>query len=435
MDYDEVFAPVVKQSTLRILLSIASKYKLRVQQFDVKTAFLNGYIKEEIYMKQPPGFIIKDKENHVCLIRRSIYGLKQAPKSWNDAINETLLTFGFIRNNLDSCLYFKRYENDQWCLLLIYVDDFLVVATNNYIYDEVKCNISSIFDIKDLGEVKFYLGIEVSKSTDHIFSINQQHYIKKVVQDFGLSEAKISHIPLDSGYEKNQLSFNDILPSNEEYQKLIGCLLFISLNSRPDISASVALLSQKISKPTQYDWNELKRVVRYLKGTSHFKLDLLSRDENGLIGYADANWAENRADRKSNSGYIFKLNGGTIIWNSKKQNTVALSSAEAEIIALSEATKEALWIKQLLAEIDQPVKTPIIIYEDNQSCKKFVENGKASNRTKHIDVKYLFTKDYINKQIISCEYCPTDDMTADIFTKPLNRTKFEKFRKSLMLHE
>lgn len=385
-------------------------------------------------MTQPPGFSVKNKEDHVCLLQRSLYGLKQSARCWNEAINEILLTLGFIRNNMDNCLYFKRYPNNEWCILLIYVDDLLMVATSQKIYEEIKRNISSTIDIRDLGEVKLYLNIQITKSTDGIYSINQANYIKKIINVFGLDEAKISNIPLDSGYEGIQTSFTDILPSNEQYQKLIGSVLYLSRISRPDIAIGVNLLFQKTSKPTQYDWNELKRIVRYLKGTIDMQLRLYSKDEGDLICYADANWAENRMDRKSNSGYVFFLNGGAIIWQSKKQSTVALSSAEAEIIAFSEATMEILWLKQLLLEINQPIKTPVIIFEDNQSCKKFVENDNISKRMKHIDVKYLFTKDYIEKQIISCQYCPTDAMPADIFTKPLSSIKFKRFREMLNLH-
>lgn len=194
-------------------------------------------------------------------------------------------------------------------------------------------------------------------------------------------------------------------------------------------------MAQKTSNPTQYDWNELKRVVKYLKGTAHFKLEMAQSNQTGLFGYADANWAENRTDRKSNSGYVFKLNGGTISWCSKKQVCVALSSTEAELIALTEGTKEAVWIHQLLSEIGQPIDIPIVIFEDNQSCLKLIDNVNASNRTKHIDVRHFFIRDYIEKRIIVCEYCPTDEMTADILTKPLSKIKFEKLRLMLGIHD
>lgn len=426
IDYDEVFAPVVKQSTLRILLSIASFKKLKVYQFDVKTAFLNGILNEEIYMKQPPGFEIKGKENHVCLLKRSLYGLKQAPKSWNDAIDETLITFGFQRCLSDNCLYFKRFSDGNWCILLIYVDDILITATSEEISKEVERQISSIFEIRSLGEVNHYLGMEVKREND-IYTINQNQFIKKIIKEFGLTDAKESKIPLDSGYEKNQQG-QPLLPTNKDYQKLVGSLLYISLNTRPDIAASVAILAQKVSKPSMYDWNELKRVLRYLKGSNNLKLYLSSNEEQDLTGYADANWGENRDDGKSNSGYLFKLNGGTISWCSRKQKCVALSSTEAELIALTEAVKESIWLKKLLKEIDFKIQDKIVIFEDNESTRKIIMTDKQSNRTKHISVRYHFIRDLVKKNEISIDYCPSDDMIADTLTKPLSRVKFQKFR-------
>lgn len=203
VDYDEVFAPVVKQSTFRILLSIASKFKLKVHQFDVKTAFLNGFIAEEIYMKQPPGFEAKGRERQVCSLKSSLYGLKQAAESWNDAINETLLTFGFKHSLSDSCLYFKRYGNDNWCILLVYVDDILAIETNDNIIKKVERDIASTFEIRNMGEAKYYLGIEIS-SKNGIYSINQEKYINQIVKGFGPEDSKISKIPQDSAYEKLQ---------------------------------------------------------------------------------------------------------------------------------------------------------------------------------------------------------------------------------------
>lgn len=197
-------------------------------------------------MKQPPGFEVKGKENQVCLLKRSLYGLKQAAKRWNDAINETLITFGFKRSLSDSCLYFKRFNNGDWCILLVYVDDILVVATKENIVKIVEHDISSTFEIRNMGEVKYYLKIQIT-SKNGIYSINQQKYINQIVKEFGLEDAKISKIPLESGYEKLQNENQVYLPSNQKYQQLIGALLYVSLNTRPDIAASVAILARKVS--------------------------------------------------------------------------------------------------------------------------------------------------------------------------------------------
>lgn len=315
---------------------------------DAKTAFLNGSLKETIYMRQPPGF--EEGEDIVCLLGKSLYGLKQAAKAWNDAIHSVLTAAGFERNLADPCLYARKYE-DEWCYLLIYVDDMIVAAKSMGIIDNVKNAIREHFDLEDLGDIKFYLGIEVTKSGDGYYQLCQSAYINKVAKDFGLGDAKSSNVPLNVNYGK---STDDecviVLDNNNEYQRLIGCLLYIAVNTRPDIAANVSILAQRVSSPRNCDWNELKRVVRYLKGTADLKLVLGSNEhkDDPVFGYADANWAEDKADRKSNSGYIFIVHGAAVSWACRKQSCVALSTTEAEFIALSEACQEARWLRRLL---------------------------------------------------------------------------------------
>lgn len=434
-DYDLVFAPVAKQTTFRTLLTLASKRGMQVRHIDAKTAFLNGHLKETIYMKQPLGFC--EGDGLVCLLKKSIYGLKQAAKTWNDAIHAVLMDAGFRQNCADPCLY-SRKVNDDWCYLLIYVDDMIVAAKGNEVIDELKNVITRHFDLEDLGEIKFYLGIEVSKSSDGFFQLSQSSYIKKVANDFGLSDAKDSKVPMNVNYGKSSTADDEtLLQNNTDYQKLIGCLLYIAVNTRPDIAASVSILAQRVSTPKHEDWNELKRVVKYLKGTSTLKLVLgiNKPDENPVVGFADANWAEDKVDRKSNSGYIFIVYGAAVSWACRKQTCVALSSTEAEFIALSEACKEAFWLRQLLIGMNCKIDQPIKMNEDNQSCIKLIKEEKLSNRTKHIDTRYNFVKDYVDKGIVSCSYCPTEIMVADILTKPLPGSKHIELRKKCGLHD
>lgn len=426
-DYDQVYAPVARQATFRTLLAIASSENYLVRHMDAKTAFLNGILKETIFMKQPPGFMVDN--GMVCLLKRSLYGLKQAAKSWNDAIHEVLVSAEFIQSKADACLYLRKLNGD-WSYLLIYVDDIVVVTKSIKSANQVKDIIASKFDLEDLGEIKFYLGMEISKSSDGFYQLCQSAYIDKVASDFGLADAKDSKVPMGAGYGKASGDENEVLLlDNNKYQSLIGCLLYISVNSRPDITASVSILAQRVSTPRQEDWHELKRVVRYLKATSKLRLVLGdTHNANKVIGYADASWAEHYSDRKSNSGYVFIVNGGTVSWACRKQKCVALSSTEAEFIALSEACQEAHWLVRLLADMQRPLNTPILIYEDNQSCLKMIGDERLSNRTKHIDTRYNFVKDYIEKKIVSCTYCPTERMLADLFTKPLPATKHIELR-------
>lgn len=427
-DYNDIFAPVVRQATFRTLLAVAAKDELLVEHLDAKTAFLNGSLTETIFMKQPPGFIEGDS-SRVCLLRKSIYGLKQAARAWNEAIHNVLANEEFTQSKVDQCLYSKQIDGD-WCYILIYVDDVIVACKSVKQSTEIENILSSKFEMQNLGNVKQYLGIEITRNADGIFELCQAKYIDQIVSSFGLKDAKGVNTPLDVGYYASSSAFSTKLLDNSDYQKLIGCLLYISVNTRPDIAASVSILAQCVSGPSSNDWNQLKRVARYLKATSKMKLTLGRVDAaiGELVGYADANWAEDRSSRKSNSGYAFFYNNGLIDWSCRKQNCVSLSSTEAEFVSLSDACQEAAWLQRLLLDFHQRVNLPITIFEDNQSCLKIAKDERFSNRTKHIDTKYHFVKDYIQRKLVKCEYCPTDEMIADLFTKPLAKPKHDKFR-------
>lgn len=436
-DYDQIFAPVARQTTFRILLSIASKENLLVHHLDVTTAFLNGKLSDSIFMKQPPGFENNNKDL-VCRLKKGIYGLKQAARLWNDTVHRLLTSHGFEQGKADPCFYSKNIDNN-WLFVLVYVDDILLVGKTNNMIVRAREMFANEFGIKDLGKIRQYLGIEVTRDNNGIFHLNQAKYIKKIVNDFGLANAKSSNIPMQIGYDKEKTGTDDdLLLSNAQYQRLIGCLLYVSVNTRPDVSASISILAQRVSKPRQKDWNELKRVLKYLKGTSTLKLALAAINYSGdlLYGYSDANWAENKFDRKSNSGHVFMVNGGTVCWTSRKQSLVALSTCEAEFVALSEACRAAYWIRRLLVDMRQGLSNATLIHEDNQSCLALINGGeRLSDRSKHIDTRFYFVKDYIERGVAECVYCPTEDMLADVLTKALPPGKFVKFRIQFGLHD
>lgn len=424
-DYDQVFAPVAKLTTLRILLSLANKNGWLVVHIDAKTAFLNGILKENIFMKQPPGFISEGNEDKCCLLKKSLYGLKQAARSWNQALHKILVASGFYQSKSDPCLYITENDNIK-TYIIVYVDDMSILSKSKENINKTKEILASKFKIQDLGPIKYYLGLQVTRDKGGNYIINQSNYISQVIEQFGLKDAKESKLPLSTGYGKQ----NDeiaLLKDNNEYRKLVGCLLYISVNTRLDIAASVSILAQKVSHPTQNDWIELKRVLKYLKGTKNYNLRLSeTKFDDKLFAYADANWAEDKQDRKSNTGYVIFVCGGAVSWCSKKQSCVALSSTEAEFIALSEASKEVIWIRRLLNELGEHFEHPSIVYEDNQSCLKLIETEKLSSRSKHIDTKKFFVKDHIDRKTIQCRYCPTEHMLADMLTKPLSASRIQE---------
>lgn len=429
VDYDQVFAPVAKQTTLRIMLSVAATNNMKVIHLDAKPDFLNGTLDETIYMKQPPGFLAEGKEDQVCLLKKSIYGLKQSARVWNQTIHETLTNAGVTRSINDKCFYTRTDERGV-IYIIIYVDDVLMASNSDEMLQFYEAELRKQYKIENLGEVKNYLGIRIEKHSDGYYTMDQSPYIAQIIKELGLAAAKASNIPLSVGYGKTE---SNIMTTNEKYRRIIGCLLYISVNTRPDVAAAISILARKVEQPTEDDWTELKRVIKYLKGTIDYQLKLkCDMDESQFFGYADADWANDKATRKSNSGYVMMLGSGTISWSCKRQTCVAASSTEAEFISLSSACKEISWLRRLLVDFGFKITKPTVIFEDNQSCLKMVENEEQlSARTKHIDTKFFFVKDHVNNGEVTCIYCPTEEMLADLLTKPLAKERFQKLREAL----
>lgn len=426
VDYDEVFAPVVRNATFRLLLSDAGVQGYKVKQYDIKSAFLNGNLTEEIYMKQPMGFQTGDK---VYRLRKSLYGLKQAARVWNQTLHDELVRNGCCQSKTDKCLYFLE-RNSGVVKLLVHVDDMLVAYNDESLMKNLMRNVGEAFEMKDLGQVKHFLEIDVTRNNEGHYEISQSRYIDKILKETGLTDAKESKYPLDLGYWKLDPEENK-LQSNEEYRKIIGMLLYLATNTRPDISAAVSILSQKVTCPTQTDLNEAKRIVKYLKGTRDLRLKMSSEDcKEKLFAHSDANWAEDRRDRKSNSGYLCKINGGTVSWSCRKQDLVTMSTTEAEYVALSETCKEMSWLKRISKEMKINVPAVTTIFTDSQSAMNMINNQKFSNRTKHIDIKYHFVKDQVMTGEVKLEYVSTDKNIADMLTKPLGATKIAQLREA-----
>lgn len=423
VDYDEIFAPVTRSSTFRTLLAVASARKLFVQQFDVKSAFLNGTLSEEIYIKPPPNFT---EMNKVLRLHKSLYGLKQAARVWNQTLNKAMSKEGFMQSKHDECLYIYKFKSDV-CYAVVHVDDMIFSSNSmSLIHSKIE-KLNESFELKCLGEVRNYLGIEISKDEKGIFAISQTSYIQKIASEFELENSKGSKYPLAPGY--HTLVDENFLNSNKDYRKLIGMLLYVSTNTRPDISAAVAILAQRISKPRELDFTEALRIVKYLMSTKDEKLHMFDERESiSLTAYADSDWAEDRETRKSISGIICKVFGASVSWSSRKQNIVATSTTESEFYALSEAVKEVQWLNNILHDFHVNVKLPIVIHSDNQSTIKMVENSKFSSRTKHIDVRLHFVRECVYEGKINLKYCASENNVADILTKPLAGIKMKYLR-------
>lgn len=422
-DYDQVFAPVTSHVTLRMLLALASKIKMTLRHFDIKTAYLYGDLDQELFMRQPPGYEVKGKEHWVCRLKKSIYGLKQSARCWNQKLHSVLVKMGFQQSGADQCLYTKNVKEKK-VYILVYVDDMMVGCVDEVIIDSVYQALTGHFDMTDLGQVSYFLGLEIKRENGD-YSVSLEGYIDKLIRKFGLSDAKVAKTPMDEGFLKVQDTSESFLDQTQ-YRSLVGGLLYLSVCARPDIAVSTGILGRKVSAPTEACWVAAKRVVRYLKATKHWRL-VYNGSGGGLIGYSDADWAGDAKSRKSTTGYVFCYAGGAVSWASRKQASVTLSSMESEYVALSEATQELVWLRRLMDDMGERVEGPVKMKEDNQSCIRFVNSDRTNRRSKHIETKEHFVKQQCVSGLIALEYCPTEDMVADVFTKPLGTTKQRKF--------
>lgn len=415
VDYDETYAPVVRYTSVRLLMAIAVKRKLKIHQMDAVTAFLQGDVSHDIYMEQPKGYA--DTSNRVCKLKKAIYGLKQAGRMWNVKLDRILKEIGLIPLVMDPCVYMTP---DKKLMIAIYVDDFLIFYEDDAMLRRLMKILSEKFKMKDMGPVKGCIGIRIKLNDDGSIELDQHTYIGEVLKRFGMLDCKMIGNPCDIN-AKLTCNTDDEIISNVPYQEAVGSLLFIAQATRPDISFAVNNVSRFNKSHTQAHWAAVKRIMRYLKKTMDYKLTY-GNSEGIMEAFTDADWGSDVDSRRSVSGYVFNMSGGAISWKSHKQATVALSSTEAEYVALGEAVQESIWLAQLCNELGM-MTTPIGISCDNQSAIMLAESTGYRPRTKHIDIKYHFLRQHVEQKNIMVTFVPTDENVADVLTKAVTGDK------------
>ena len=420
-DYDETFCPVVRMESLRTLVALSTQHDLELHHIDVTTAFLNGVLEEEVFMKQPKGYIRPEEEHLVCKLDKSIYGLKQSPRCWNAVLDAHLKKMKFKQLKSDPCIYKSDVGGDTF-FIGVYVDDIVLTGKNEAGIQEVKKMLASRFDIKDLGRLTYFLGMSVIQDQDnHTTWMGQPAYIKKLLEKQKMSDSKPVSTPVDPGSHLLKTTEDEEALEQQSYQSLVGSLMYLSICTRPDLAYAVNTLARFSSKPNASHWTAAKRVLRYLRGTVNYGIMFTKSESGELLGYSDADWAGDKEDRRSTSGYLFQMAGGPISWKSRKQESVALSTAEAEYIALSSAAQETVWIRRLVTELGDKPEGPTTLMEDNQSAIAMAKNPQFHGRAKHIDIRHHFIRERVNGGDIKLVYCPTGDMLADMLTKGLNQ--------------
>lgn len=449
IDYFEVFASTGKYKTLRVALSIAARRNMELRQLDVPQAFTQAALEEDVYMEMPEGFEIASM---VCHLKKSLYGLKQSPRNWWLLVSAFITTsMGFRATVSDPCLFQKVSRTGQLILLFLFVDDMQVAfdKADETEWSESHALLKERFNITDLGESKFMLGMRITRDRHaRTIKLDQELYITKALEKFGLDRCKTAPTPgvqtssrSASVDGKSPLRVREGGESSQQpidvklYQEKVGTLLYAAISTRPDIAYAVNKLAQHMQAPTVADGKSCDRVFRYLAGTKTLGL-MFGRNSNradvSVSAYADADWGSDHTDRKSITGWVAMLSGDPVSWASKKQKVVAQSSCEAELYAEAAAINEIKWLHGLLGELGMNTVSVPVLFGDNQSTQELTKNGVKSERTKHIDIKYHFVTDEVSRGNVQLQWVSTTRQLADVLTKALGQQQHTALSEKLM---
>ncbi|CAA7029624.1 unnamed protein product [Microthlaspi erraticum] len=421
-NFNETFAPVAKMTSIRSFLQVAVSRNWEIHQMDVHNAFLHGDLEEEVYMRLPSGFRGSNKSK-VCRLRKSLYGLRQAPRCWFAKLSTALKEYGFTQSISDYSLFTKETSSSR-LHVLVYVDDLIISGSSLAVISEFKEYLSSCFHMKDLGILIYFLGLEVARSPTGIY-LSQRKYVLDILTETGMLMAKPLAFPMDQNH-RLALADRPTIDDPTAYRRLVGRFIYLGV-TRPDLAYSVHILSQFMEAPKQAHWDAALRVVWYLKGTPGQGILLRSDSPLSLIAWCDSDHGGCPRTRRSLTGWFIQLGQSPISWKTQKQRVVSLSSAEAEYRCLSETVKEILWLKELLLDLGVTHTGPIPVYCDSLAAIHLAANPVFHERTKHIEKNCHFIRDEIVQGTIVTHHVPTQNQLADIFTKALGRKEFTSF--------
>jgi hypothetical protein len=436
LNYIDTFASVIKQLAWRLIFALAIINGWLIYKIDMISAFTQGNIDYFIYMSQPEGYIDSRYPDHVLRLNKALYGLKQSARIWYDTLKEVLLNKLDFKSLLAEGSIFINQSTG--IILCVYVDDIAVIGPNQQTIKSFISNIKRYFNIKKLGLIKNYLGVDIDyRPQDGYLKLYQAKYINKILAKYGFKDLNPAKTLMDSKAKLEPNKGRAKASETHYFQMFIGSLLFLALACRPDITFAVIKLARFASNPSQDHVQAIKRVFRYLKGTVTLGI-IYSSAYNSLYlqGYCDADYAGDLATAKSTTGYLFVLAGGPIMWKSKLQSIVAQSSTESEYIAINTAAKELEFIRNILWELKVNIKTQerFPLYTDNNGALLLASNPVFHERTKHILVRFHYIRELINKGLLDLIHMPSKDQKADGLTKPLDTSLFLSFVKHLGLN-
>ena len=428
IDYLETFSPVVKMATVRCLLALAASKKWNLYQLDINNAFLHGELTEEVYMKVPPG--VNNPHNYVCKLTKSLYGLKQASRQWYAKLNSAIQQMGYKQSKNDYSLFIKDNANGI-TVAVIYVDDIIVTGSNEAEISLFKEHLHSVFSIKDLGTLNYFLGMEICHLQNGIV-MTQKKFTKELLLDCNMDVSKVAKTPLPANM-KLLIDTGDLYEDPAHYRKIVGKLNFLG-HTRPDLSFSIQTLSQFMHQPRVPHVQALHHVLRYVSHTLGQGILLCATDHLSLKAYSDSDWATCPNTRRSVTGYVLLLGKSLVSWKSKKQSTLSRSSSEAEYRTMAAASSETTWLVRLLTELGVTNLQPVTLYCDNQSAIHIGKNPVFHERTKHIEIDCHFTRDKVLEGLIQLTYTPSADQLADIMTKALGSSQHNKLKSKLGMY-
>jgi hypothetical protein len=444
VDYNETFAPVARRESLRLLLAIAAKWEMMVHQMDVNTAFLYADLDEETYMEIPEGLNQGEHGDRVWKLKKCLYGLKQSPRKWNEEMDTTLRRLGFRASRVDPCVYVLQDENAAASVLIaLYVDDLIIAAKDAQVLIRIKKALQAKYEMKDLGTAQWCLGMRIVWDENKKWiQLDQKNYIEEVLAKFQMEMAKPIETPMEQNASAWQYPGEHVKSLSQKglYRTVIGCLNYLATNTRPDIAFATAWLGKFVEEPKEVHWQAVKRILRYLKGTSElgirYKRGGASPNYLDMCVLSDADWSGDLQSGRSTSGVITMVGGGAVMWTSKRQLSTAQSSAEAEYMALGVAVQDAIWLNEWLSEIGVVLNSAIPLMCDSSSAIAMGKNPIARKGNRHIRVKHHLVRENVENGQVFLKQVKSGEMWADIMTKSSMRVEqFVKCRSVILGHE
>ncbi|CAI5464465.1 unnamed protein product [Closterium sp. Yama58-4] len=430
VDFFQTFSPTPKMTTLRVLLHIAAHRDYELHSLDFSTAFLQGSLHEEIWLRRPPGFTGSFPPGTQWRLQRPVYGLRQAPREWHDTLRTTLAALGFAPSTADPSLFLRTDTSLPPFYILVYVDDLVFATADTAGLAYVKSELQRRHTCTDLGELTSYLGLRITRDrARRTITLTQSHMVQQVLQRFGFTYSSPQSTPLPTGHSLSALPSDESVEPSGPYPELVGCLMYLMTCTRPDLAYPLSILARYVApgRHRKEHMDAAKRVLRYLCSTSGMGLVLGGRDQVVLTGHSDASWADDQATQRSSQGYTFSLGSGSVSWRSTRSSSVLGSSCEAEIYATAMAAQELRWLTYLLTDLGEPPRSPPVLYVDNKAAIALCEEHRLEHRTKHIALRYFLARELQQRGQLCIRYVATEANTADVFTKALQPRDHQRF--------